>query len=152
MIQCCRRVLLTLLTLLTSTAAQLPPCGIGACRGFTHGSSYKCWDYPSPEIIDPAELKAWVNCSDVLPEDWKVVIGASNAEGDGQGHITNTPLDFCGNYYYNHGMGGASYKHWLEKNPTLAANKKCHNIIKTALCTMKVAPWDIEGKTNHYAS
>ena len=151
MIQCCRRVLLTLLTLLTSTAAQLPPCGIGACRGFTHGSSYKCWDYPSPEIIDPAELKAWVNCSDVLPEDWKVVIGASNAEGDGQGHITNTPLDFCGNYYYNHGMGGASYKHWLEKNPTLAANKKCHNIIKTALCTMKVAPWDIEGKTNHYA-
>jgi len=148
-----RLVSLVLFTLLTLTAAQLLPCGIDACHDFTHGSSYKCWDYPSPKMTDPIELQAWINCSDVLPKNWKVVKGAANVQGDSQGAITNSPMDFCGHpiYGYKHGLKGASYSNWLLKNPTLAANKQCHNIIKTALCTMRVAPWDINGKTNHYA-
>ena len=134
------------------TTAQIQPCGTGQCSpNWAHGSSYDCWDYPSPSITDPAELDAWINCSAILPDNWKFVQNASAQWGDAYGHITVHKMDFCDDYWYAHGVAQFSYKNWLAKNPTLAANPKCHNIVKKAMCTHQVAPYDINGKPNHYA-
>ena len=146
-------MLLLLLLLLHLSNAQLNPCGDNQCPPeWTTGDTYNCFaSGPVPgSVTDPFELANWVNCSAVLPDNWKFVKNAAFASNNDGRHAV-VPKDFCGDYWWTHGYQGLSYKNWLQKNPTLVSNKKCHDIIKTALCTMNVAPYDVEGKPNTYA-
>jgi ABC-type multidrug transport system ATPase subunit len=43
------------------------------------------------------------------------------------------------------------YKNWLRDNPELAQIDECHDIIKHFNCRTNVAPYDVDGKANHYA-
>jgi hypothetical protein len=133
--------------------SQYIPCGLQQCNGFTSGSSYKCWDHPSDEIIKAGgdELANWINCSEVLGPEWKVVTNAGWPTTNSAGAAITHHMDWCSDLWWNRGFNGFSYKKWLTSNPTLVNNKKCHNIVKKALCTFNVAPHDISGLPNRYA-
>ena len=76
---------------------------------------------------------------------------ARDIKDSASGATETYAADWCGDYWYDHGHDGFSYKNWLTSNPTLAANKKCHNILKKSICTENIAPHDISGAPNKYA-